>query len=185
MKKLMFAMAVAACAAAVQASTLTYGFGAGVIDPDKINYGNVYALWAEQGATIDFSSLAGKTSYTIADFTGIDGLHMTRAGVAQTADVTFKASATKLTAEREYVYPAGVGASGTASNKTVDFYIVMIQEDGVVAAYSNPITEIIKGAFQFDEASAIASSVTVVPEPTSGLLLLLGVAGLALKRKRA
>lgn len=33
--------------------------------------------------------------------------------------------------------------------------------------------------------SAVASNWTAVPEPTSGLLILLGMAGLALKRKRA
>ncbi len=36
-----------------------------------------------------------------------------------------------------------------------------------------------------NEFSGAASSFAVAPEPTSGLLLLLGVAGLALKRKRA
>ena len=185
MKKLMFAMAVAACAAAVQASTLTYGFGSGAIDTSKINYGNVYALWAEQGAAIDFSSLAGKASYTIADFTNLDGLNMTKAGWGQASDVTFLASATKLTTERDNVMPAGVGAGGLITSKTVDFYIVMIQQDGVVAAYSDAITATVKTADIRGAPSAIASSVTVVPEPTSGLLLLLGVAGLALKRKRA
>ena len=34
-------------------------------------------------------------------------------------------------------------------------------------------------------AAASAATWTAVPEPTSGLLLVLGVAGLALRRKRA
>ena len=36
-----------------------------------------------------------------------------------------------------------------------------------------------------DHMAAVTTAVQSVPEPTSGLLLLLGVAGLALKRKRA
>ena len=36
-----------------------------------------------------------------------------------------------------------------------------------------------------DDANYMVANIQAVPEPTSGLLLLLGVAGLALKRKRA
>lgn len=51
------------------------------------------------------------------------------------------------------------------------------------------ITDAIKGGseagFSFGENDAVAFSPINVPEPTSGFLLLLGMAGLALKRKRA
>ena len=71
-----------------------------------------------------------------------------------------------------------------------DFFFVI--EDGGKAFTS---TSIAKGAQQSDtatiqfgnmqSATQNASNWAAVPEPTSGLMLLLGVAGLALKRKRA
>ena len=184
MKKLMFAMAVAACAAAVQASTLTYGLGAGAIDTSKINYGEVWAMWANTGTTIDFSSLAIKDSYTIGDFEAL-GLNRVKSGWDQGTDVHFTASESTLTQARERVMPKGIGATRDGDTEHIaDIYIVMLSDNG--AAYSDAISTTIEtGLFVTPQASAIASSVTVVPEPTSGLLLLLGVAGLALKRKRA
>ena len=71
-----------------------------------------------------------------------------------------------------------------------DFYLVI--EDGGKVFTSATIT---KGAQQSDTATIqfgnmatatqTAGNWAAVPEPTSGLLLLLGMAGLALKRKRA
>ena len=76
------------------------------------------------------------------------------------------------------------------AGNSYDFYFVI--EDGGKAFTS---TTIAKGAQQSDTATIQfgnmapatqnASNWAAVPEPTSGLLMLLGVAGLALKRKRA
>ena len=76
------------------------------------------------------------------------------------------------------------------AGNSYDFYFVI--EDGSKAFTS---TTIAKGAQQSDTATIQfgnmapatqnASNWAAVPEPTSGLLMLLGVAGLALKRKRA
>ena len=73
-----------------------------------------------------------------------------------------------------------------------NFYMVV--EDGGKAYNSSSIiksgtaqaTSTITVAFaNMQSATQNASNWQVVPEPTSGLMLLLGVAGLALKRKRA
>ena len=76
------------------------------------------------------------------------------------------------------------------AGNSYDFYFVI--EDGGKAFTS---TTIAKGAQQSDTATIQfgnmapatqnASNWAAVPEPTSGLLMLLGIAGLALKRKRA
>ena len=181
MKKLMFAMAVAACAAAVQATTLTFGFAEGAFDTSKINYGTVYAMWADPKTPVDFSSLAKKDTYTVADFNAI-GLYEIMAGTDQGTVTKFTASSSKRTGEQNQIFPRGVGGSGVSWDTSV--YIVMISDNG--AAYSETGKAItVKGFGQIDNDEYIATSMQVVPEPTSGLLLLLGVAGLALKRKRA
>ena len=71
-------------------------------------------------------------------------------------------------------------------------YIVFIDDDGKDIAYSaTPVTVNVQNSTMAVSAKLPATNFTYVtasasvPEPTSGLLLLLGMAGLALKRKRA
>ena len=71
-----------------------------------------------------------------------------------------------------------------------DFYYVLSSSQGVLTSTTKPITALGTGAATINfgnQASYTqnASNWAAAPEPTSGLLLLLGVAGLALKRKRA
>lgn len=75
-----------------------------------------------------------------------------------------------------------------------NMYTVVISDDNsqywASDIVSVKITDAIKGGsqalFKFGEVTDVAMSpIGSVPEPTSGLLMLLGVAGLALKRKRA
>ena len=191
MKKLMFAMAVAACAAAVQASTLTFGATSGAIDASTCAYGDMYVLWANTGTSIDWSSLSGKASYTIDDVTGL-GLsrveHVT--GIGFTKEVidpfTFSDPGT-LTKRQGSVTPWCVGESMGDTKHKVDLYVVMVAGDGQNVAYSDAMNREILQLANTRNIDVISSSFNyaAVPEPTSGLLLLLGVAGLALKRKRA
>ncbi len=80
------------------------------------------------------------------------------------------------------------GSDGTA-------YLVIFNAgtaaEGTYAYVSDTVTAYVPGSgapvtFTFDlSSSATPGNWTAVPEPTSGLLMLLGLAGLALKRKRA
>ena len=74
--------------------------------------------------------------------------------------------------------------TGTFDEKSVDFYIANIASATVESAdlggSAGNLALYYNGA-----SSGTAMGWTAVPEPTSGLLLLLGMAGLALKRKRA
>ena len=75
------------------------------------------------------------------------------------------------------IYDANNGLYGVSDANAVS---------GIIA--EPPTAGSLAVAFQNDsgvEGYMIANTPTAVPEPTSGLLLLLGMAGLALKRKRA
>lgn len=92
--------------------------------------------------------------------------------------------------------------SGTQDNGTTVSYYAVIYDASTVAAAKNYIVSDAVAVTTNDAGSAASlpfgamtatttankflnSSWTAVPEPTSGLLMLLGIAGLALKRKRA
>ena len=95
-------------------------------------------------------------------------------------------------------YDAGesVGSiTGYANGAAVNAYLVIFNSDDTSTAtymYVSAIESTTIGAAgqsaypSFDlSSSAVASNWTAVPEPTSGLLMLLGMAGLALRRRRA
>ena len=94
-------------------------------------------------------------------------------------------------------YLSGSNAGSFAAGSTANAYLVIFDASTAASATAAYVTDIatttlpgsgVAGALDFDlSGSANAASWTSmsVPEPTSGLLMLLGMAGLALKRKRA
>ena len=86
--------------------------------------------------------------------------------------------------------------SAWESQDTVDFYAVIVKEgeDGYYASGDKLTASVGKGTatpetlytetMSADASAANFHSFSSIPEPTSGLLLLLGVAGLALRRKQ-
>ena len=62
------------------------------------------------------------------------------------------------------------------------FYMTEVKE---FATYSGTEVSQIKWGDQEDRSSAAGAWTAVAPEPTSGLLMLVGLAGLALRRRRA
>lgn len=103
-----------------------------------------------------------------------------------TGDVGTTASAPMTTSGKSITY----SGSGTDSYSA---FAVLWKADGKEASYTSTATIQLANdstgkTFGFGNQSSnlAANNFTVnVPEPTSGLMLLLGVAGLALKRKRA
>ena len=92
--------------------------------------------------------------------------------------------------------------SVTASGKTISYsgsgtdtyqaFAVLWKSDGKEASYTSIASIQMANdsqsktfGFMNQSSNLAANNFSVAPEPTSGLLLLLGVAGLALKRKRA
>ncbi|MBQ3096637.1 MAG: PEP-CTERM sorting domain-containing protein, partial [Kiritimatiellae bacterium] len=100
-------------------------------------------------------------------------------------------------ASKKYIFSTGAQELSVATTGTqYNYYLVLVDAAGenyTATAYSytarDSTTGYTEDAITLDVSSAsVTSGMTAwaaVPEPTSGLLLLLGLAGLALKRKVA
>ena len=176
----MFMLAAVAMAASVHAAAVTWSSvamynadGAKVADTatmyvylmDKATYEGLTDAWATYGADV-------KAGGTNADGKKATGKYNHKAAVA----------APNGTAVANTTYYAAVIATygtGDAMQYYVEKASITTGDDGN-ASYSF-------GVGKLDSAAAAAGAWTTasVPEPTSGLLMLLGIAGLALRRRRA
>ncbi len=186
MKKLMMVAAViiaAACANAAQFSwtalQLKDGYNSG-----KEGYtaaaatGTAYLIMSAELSQADFMAGAKSGTYTAANI--------------GTVASSSKALAAGNVAQTTFFFDTAVATDGKEAA-----YFVVFSADGkyfyTSAEKQATVQDVGAGAFSFavqSTSNTIGTGAgtwqsTNVPEPTSGLLLILGVAGLALKRKRA
>ena len=189
MKKLLMALATVACAAGLQAatfnwstSTVAYGINAAtVVDNGDYTAGTTAmrnnGTWSyvlsiyEAGTDTLVGSASGSVSLGTTKKVGTTGITIgaAAAGTAYDYVISITGTQTSLNArgvEAAYDYTAAAlettiaGSITTAGNGTTSLQT------------SAPSTWTVSG-------------IVAAPEPTSGVLMLLGLAGLALRRKRA
>ena len=177
MKKLIMFMAVAALALAGQAASVSWS-----------------AALAGQGATLKDNG-AFVLAFAASDYADIVKLVTVDGSDTLQADLAAKALASAST----FANARGTATSNGSIDNSPSSVFWMIFSDGSYDAgkavtwtaatdvsgnfYTPPATGT---AFTLNAASfANSGTIAGVPEPTSGLLMLIGMAGLALRRKRA
>jgi len=185
MKKLMIALAAAAMAVCTNAASVTWKSGT-VLDPngDVANKTVTAYLWVIDATTYD-TFAANTTGKAMSD--AVYAAYGSKTGDAYASDVTTKKGVRDLMDDSKS-YGAGDSAYGVllytyGSGDDLQYMgnVGKVTFESAMDVDSLGMTLNLLGT----SSTPTAWSTAAVPEPTSGLLLLLGMAGLALKRKRA
>ena len=187
MKKIMIALGAVALCVSANAASIRWVM-AGVTQPESTAAANGYVAY------LFASSVSDSLASTYATVSQSDVIAAIADGTF--ASLTSKAITTSKTGTAGNISVANIGNFGAGDGLTM--YSVIFDADSFDAAsnYATSATEITRN-FTSATGTQIASwasfsstagqgwQTMAVPEPTSGLLVLLGMAGLALKRKRA
>ena len=186
MKKLMIAFVATAMAVCANAAAVTWKSGT-VLDPtgETANKSVTAYLWVIDATTYD-TLAANTTGKAMSD--AVYAAYKGKLGDAYASDITTKKGVRDLLDDSKsygagesaygvllYTYGSGDNLQYMGNVGKVTLESAMDMDSGMMSV--NLLGDSTKGA--------TAWSTAAVPEPTSGLLLLLGMAGLALKRKRA
>lgn len=174
MKKIMMVLAVVATAIGLQAAQVTWKLTTGA------TYGgmNVYAFTGSDITSASIAALLGSDDSTVwaSTFAGKSSVTATTGnrGMAQSTSADVVANDNLV-----FVILNGAVAEGT------DYYVLNSTTIPAANIYTPPTTPTTLSLTASTLGVASSGTFASVPEPTSGLMLLLGMAGLALKRKKA
>ena len=186
MKKLMIALAVATMGIVANAASFAWQAQSGYLwdgadTPAKITSGSAYLLFTSALTQSDlvtaFAADAATAASTVsgkAVSTGTIGSNARIAETAFTSDVTSDQTAyfVVFNGDNMYVSNTANAEYWAVGESSIEF--------GSMTSSSKTFNDVADGY-----AGAGWYGAAAVPEPTSGLLMLLGMAGLALRRKRA
>ena len=187
----MIALAAVAVAAVTQAASVDWSVGKNAW---TLNNGNKpaegYTVYLINGATA-LDTIKGAINATTGAFnddqTWVFGSATTSGSAGKVSELT--TTTDKLTRGTSYDFSVlMIDASNTSDIRFMvsDTYAQVAYKVGDDEAASASFTASLLGAnaLTYDSSTA-ANGWAAVPEPTSGLLMLLGMAGLALRRRRA
>ncbi len=186
MKKLMIALATVAMAVAANAASVIWQSG-GVLDPngDVANKTVTAYLWVIDATTYD-TLAANTTGAAMSD--AVYAAYGSKTGDAYATKTTSKKGVADLTDDSKS-YGAGDTAYGVllytyGSGDDLQYMgnVGKVTLESAMDMSSSNMSQFLLGD---TTKGAPAWSTAAVPEPTSGLLMLLGMAGLALRRRRA
>ena len=197
MKKLMIALGLVAMAAvSAQAARINWAVsGVTAYSPDTTPQNYTMACfcagvnWSETHDV--YTTVAAAEAWAKSKGATTDGVHQLNTATVDDAG----SAATDSAYGTMQTFWKNAAASGTRAG---DFYAIIFNADDIADATAYMVTTVKEGlvfsttqnanqtaSLSAGEWHAIGSPTPVIPEPTSGLLLLLGVAGLALRRRRA
>ena len=182
MKKLMILAAAVVTSVMANAAAITWGSGTVTLaDSTKAGKDAVTGYLFLIDATTYSTLAANTTGATMSDAVyAAYGASLGSADASKTTTAKGIANITDPTvyANGDTAYAAILYVEGDNYMGNVATYTLTSDLNATVSGLSLTLGGV-------DGAAATAWSTAAVPEPTSGLLLLLGMAGLALKRKRA
>ena len=181
MKKIMIAVAIVCAAVMTQAATVKWQSGtmSGVTTAGAVT-GYLFELTASQYSTysaLDAAALSAKLYGDYKDSLGsaqANGQNVVKKGAASL----------DLAGTTDYTAPATAYAAILYIDTANSQVIGNVASAEISSAQNVSVGQLFNNIGGTGGATSWAPT-SAVPEPTSGLLLLLGMAGLALKRKRA
>ena len=184
MKKLMILAAAVVATVAANAAAITWGSGTVYMaDSTKAGKDAVTAYLFLIDATTYSTLAANTTGAAMSDAVYAaygSSLGSAKANKATTAKGIANVADPTVYANGDTAYAAILYVEGDNYMGNVATYTLTSDLDATVGSLS-----VVLGGDVGGGSTATAWSTAAVPEPTSGLLMLLGMAGLALKRKRA